>query len=178
MPRLPYADLDAVPADERELLERGGLMLKHVLANAPGLLLPLFKANGVLLASPGLEPLQRTLLILDVASRNGSEYVWVQQEHRARALGATDRQLDAIRAGEPVEGDRGVLLRYVRDLYAGDQPGDDRLEEVLRIVSVRGLVEAITLASIYMLWARLAEAAGMEPEEPVAEFVSASLVDP
>ena len=42
----------------------------------------------------------RELAILHVARRTGAEYEWIQHADIARAVGASDEQVAAVRAGE------------------------------------------------------------------------------
>src|SRR5260221_469023 len=96
-PRLPYFDVTRTSPEEQALLLHGStLMLKHVVAHAPGVVAPLLKANGILLQAGELPELMRELMVLRIAASAGSEYIWVQHESRARELGATDDQIAAV----------------------------------------------------------------------------------
>lgn len=172
MPGLPFVDPETASAEVRAAFARSPLKLKQIVAHANGALLPINAAVASMSASPELDPRLRELVILSAAAQAGCEYEWVQHEPRALALGIAADQLQSLRAGGPLDGHAGVVVDYLRDLFAGAGPGDDRLQDVLSGLSVGGLVDAIMLTGIYLTFARVVEAAALAPELPYTPTVS------
>src|SRR5687768_17051168 len=108
MPRLPLAET-------REDADPAPLKLFRMVAHAETAYVPWLQYGGTLLTRLELDPLLRELAILQVARLVDSRYEWVQHDPIARALGATQEQLDAIEAGRDddaaFDADQSLVLR-------------------------------------------------------------------
>jgi alkylhydroperoxidase family enzyme len=164
VPRIPFADPEALHPDARAAFEGARVDAMRVVANASDTIVPWQEAVKGIRNSPDLDPVLRELVILRAAASVGSEYELVQHEAISRDLGVPEAQLAAMRAGEPIEGREGLLVSLVDDLFHGRSPGDERYEAVLAAVSPRALVEAIMVFGVYTTIARVIEAAALEPE--------------
>jgi 4-carboxymuconolactone decarboxylase len=83
--------------EAREHGSRSNTMM--TLANHPQLALASLDFGKYLLVDCSLSPRQKELVILRVAARYNSTYQWAHHVHSARQIGATDAEIEALRAG-------------------------------------------------------------------------------
>src|SRR4051795_9298803 len=113
MPRIKPIDPAAVPEDVREALENlPPLNIFRTLAHAETAFRPFLRFGGAVLGRMQLDPIVRELAILTVAHEAEAEYEWIQHVAIAKAVGATDAQIDAIAdptadPANPTDGDAG-----------------------------------------------------------------------
>lgn len=167
MTRLPFVDPDTLTPEQRRALEFSAVPMKYIVAHARDTFIPLYTAVGALRESPDFDPLLRQLTMLLAADQSNCEYIWTQHEPRTRAVGATDEDIAAIREGRHLDTREGLVLAFVDDLFNGREPDDGRIAEVLEVVSVRALVEAMLQYGLYFMFGRMIEAAGIPVEDPL-----------
>src|SRR4051812_13340801 len=113
MPRIQPIDPAAVPEDVRDALENlPPLNIFRTLAHAETAFRPFLRFGGAVLGRMQLDPIVRELAILTVAHEAEAEYEWIQHVAIAKAVGATDAQIDAIAhpAGDADPADRASAL--------------------------------------------------------------------
>src|SRR5215208_1506561 len=82
---------------------------------------PFMKYGLVLLRDLEVDPVVREQAILRVAALTpGAEYEWVQHEAIGRAVGMTDKQIEACRSGDPDD----VVLRFTEEVVRDAAPSD------------------------------------------------------
>src|SRR3954471_2172499 len=97
MARIAPIDPADVPEDVREALENlPPLNIFRTLAHAETAFRPFLRFGGAVLGRMQLDPIVRELAILTVAHEAEAEYEWIQHVAIAKAVGATDAQIDAI----------------------------------------------------------------------------------
>ena len=99
MARIPYRDLASAPEEVRTVL--GGLPplnIFRMLGHAETLLRGFAQLGGAILGRAALDPRLRELVILRVGARSPAAYEWQQHVPIARATGASDEALAAMRA--------------------------------------------------------------------------------
>jgi AhpD family alkylhydroperoxidase len=160
--RIPFADRDELSPRGRELLDRTPAPeAMSVLANAKDSFVPWTDVVRGLRESPDLDLRLRELIILRTASRVGCEYELGHHRPIAADAGLTPEQIEAACSGAALEGNDGVIVSLVDDLFQGRGVSDERVEEALGLASTRTLVEAIVIAGVYVTIGRMIEAAGL-----------------
>jgi alkylhydroperoxidase family enzyme len=167
--RLPYVDPDDAPEHVRAAFERGlpPLHIFRLMAHAESAFRPWLRFGGAVLSQMELEPLLRELAILRVAAVTpGAEYEWVQHEPIARAVGATDEQVEAARTGARIDGDAGLVIRFTEQVVANAAPDDATFGEMTDRFSSRGIIELLLAIGQYMMLARVMATARIDVEPP------------
>ncbi|MFC9429551.1 carboxymuconolactone decarboxylase family protein [Streptomyces sp. NPDC056987] len=174
-PRIPCLGPEALPESLRALDEGRIINLFKVLAHAPNAVEPIARVAAALLASGGLDPVDRELVILTCATRYESAYEWAQHIPLSRAAGVTDTQRAAVRDGDH---DASVFSPAQRGLLAFAAAAADRPEVsdavyagASRHYDDEQLVETLILVGFYFLVARVSTVVGLEIDAPEGEDV-------
>ena len=159
MARLPYAEIpERTPQ----------LTIFKLLANAETAFRPFMRYGLVLLRDLELDPVAREQAILRVAALTpGAEYEWVQHEAIGRAVGMTDEQIEACRAGDP--GD--LVLRFTEEVVSDAAPSDATFAAMAERFTAREIIELILVIGQYMMLARLMATAQIDLDEPVGAWL-------
>jgi 4-carboxymuconolactone decarboxylase len=167
--RLPYVDPDHASEDVKEAFERGvpPLNIFKLMAHAETAFRPWLRFGAAVLMEMELDPVLRELAILRVASITpGAEYEWVQHESIARAVGATDEQIDGARTGNGLHGDDELVVRFTDQIVNDAAPDDATFREMTDRFSSRGIIELILAIGQYMMLARIMATAQIDVEPP------------
>ena len=101
MARLPYVDPESASPEVQKALEAlPPINIFRMLAQADSAFTPFLKFGGAILTQLELDPKLRELVILLVAKEMNAEYEWVQHLDIAKAVGATDEEIEAIKLME------------------------------------------------------------------------------
>jgi alkylhydroperoxidase family enzyme len=177
MARLPAFDPERAPDSVREILENTPLSLFGMVAHAESAFNPWLKYSNALLTRLELDPLLRELAILQVAHLVDSPYEWVQHTVIARAVGASDAQIEAIE--RDADGDtsfseeQALVLRFAREVILAGSAGEQAVADLAARIGVRGVVELLLVIGHYMAIARLIATTGLEPDAPVGPSITA-----
>lgn len=173
MARIPYPDLDAAPAEVREMLSRlpAPIGIFNMMAHAETVLKPVMKLGGTLLGKLQLDAKLRELCLLHAVNLEGGEYEWGQHVPVALELGSTQAQIDALREGRDdadcfSELERAAL-RFTREVVVDVHASQQALDEVRKFLSDREVVELIMMAGFYIMLARLTETLEIEEDAPI-----------
>ena len=173
MARLPYVDPETASPDVRDALERApDLNIFRMMANAETAFRPWLRWGATLLSDLQLDPLLRELVILRVARLTPhAEYEWVQHAGIAKAVGATDEQVDAL-ARDDIAADcfselEQQALHFTTEVVQDARASDDALESLSAGLSPREIVELLMVIGQYMMLARVMATTQMELDEPV-----------
>ena len=137
-----------------------GTLMHH-----PALAGPFLAYNTVLLNAPTVEPRERELMILRVASRTRSPYEWAQHVRIARSCGITAEEIAAIPHGadagiwSPLEADLLAATDQLLDHHRIDDDTWDRLAEHL---DERQLMEVTFVVGTYTCLAMAFNSFGLE----------------
>ncbi len=172
MARLPYADPEtASPATKRALDALPPLNIFRMLANADTAFAPFLQFGGAVLQHLELDPVLRELVILQVAKQTDAEYEWVQHETIARAVGASDGQIEAVRAGElssaGLEPNAQALLNFIVQVVDTERADDEVFAAVREHFPPRQIVEAMLAAGEYLMLARVMTHLDVELDDAV-----------
>jgi alkylhydroperoxidase family enzyme len=176
MPRLPYYDHDGAPDSVREVIEGTPLSLFRMVAHAESAFNPWLKYSNALLTRLELDPLLRELAILQVAHLVDSPYEWVQHVVIARAVGATDAQIEAIErdaeADRSLSEEQAQMLGFAREVILDGSASEAAVAGMAERIGVRGVVELLLVLGHYMAIARLIATTGLEPDAPVGPAIT------
>jgi 4-carboxymuconolactone decarboxylase len=167
--RLPYVDPDNAPESVKDVFERGvpPLNIFKLLAHADTVFRPWLRFGAAVLTEMELDPVLRELAILRVAALTpGAEYEWVQHESIARAVGATDEQIEGARSGTGLEGDADLVIRFTDQVVRDAAPDDATFREMSDRFSSRGIIELLLAIGQYMMLARIMATAQIDVEPP------------
>lgn len=173
MARMPYPDLAKASPEVREMLSRlpAPVNIFNMMAHADSALKPVMKLGGTLLGKLELDPLLRELVILHAVNLEGGEYEWIQHVPVVLALGGTQAQVDALKAGQEdaacFDACQQAALRFAREVVVDVRASEAALAEVRKHLSEREVVELILTAGFYIMLARLTETLGIENDPPI-----------
>jgi alkylhydroperoxidase family enzyme len=175
MPRIPYPDLEKAPAEVREMLARlpAPVGIFNMIAHAETVLKPLMKLGGSFLGKLELDALLRELVILHAVNIEGGEYEWVQHVPVVLALGGTQEQVDALKAGNDQaacfsDAQKAALL-LAREVVVNVRASEATLEAARAHLSDREIVELILVAGFYIMLARVTETLGVPNDPPIGD---------
>lgn len=179
MARIPYVDPEQAPPEVRAALEAlPPLNVFRTLAHAETCLRPALRLGGAILGAQQLDPLLRELAILHVACRTGAEYEWIQHADIARAVGASDEQVAAVRDAELQAAcfdDRArLVLRFADELLAGDAVSETTFAAMVQATSAREAVELLLAVGYYRLLAGVMRSVDIDLDEPLGADVLGS----
>jgi alkylhydroperoxidase family enzyme len=174
MPRIPYPDPATLSQTVRGYLDRAGLNIVRMLANASE---PVFEGFGAFSAAfyrpSQLDPLLREVGILRVGHLSKSKYEVFHHEGLGRQLGLTDAQIAAIASGVPDDSltpAQQAVMAFADDIILNVRAGDATLAAVRSYISDQALVDLIMVIGLYMTVSRLLETTGIELDEsPLAK---------
>ncbi|CUU57089.1 alkylhydroperoxidase AhpD family core domain-containing protein [Parafrankia irregularis] len=138
-----------------------GLLARHSRVGGPWLAF-----NGRLLDAGTLDPRDRELLILRVASRTGCRYLWAEHVGLARSAGLTRERTAAVTEGPEAAGwaERDRDLLRATDQLVADHALDDALwARLASFLDERQLLEAIFVVGSYTCLAMVLNSVGLEP---------------
>jgi 4-carboxymuconolactone decarboxylase len=164
MPRLPLAE-------PRDGADPAPLKLFRMVAHAETAYGAWLQYGGALLTRLELDPLLRELAILQVARQVGSHYEWVQHDPIARAVGATDAQIDAIQAGRDddsaFDAYQSLVLQITRTTVNEGAATEEQIAELSKQLGPRQVVELLLVIGNYTAIAMLIASTGLEPDQPL-----------
>jgi 4-carboxymuconolactone decarboxylase len=175
MTRIPFPDLDKASPEVQVMLSRlpGRVGIFEMMAHAETVLKPLMKLGGTFLGKLELDPLMRELVILHAVNIEGGEYEWVQHVPVVLALGGTQAQVDALRAGDDqaacFSDAQKAALRLTREVVANVRASEATLEAARQYLSNREIVELILVAGFYIMLARLTETLDIPNDPPIGD---------
>jgi 4-carboxymuconolactone decarboxylase len=177
MPRLPAYDPQQAPDSVREILENTPLSLFGMVAHAESAFNQWLKYSNALLTRLELDPLLRELAILQVAHLVASPYEWVQHVVIARAVGASDAQIDAIERDAETDSslseDQAMVLSFAREVILDGRATEEAVSDMVKRIGVRGVIELLLVIGHYMAIARLIATTGLDPDAPVGALIAA-----
>ena len=175
MTRIPFPDLEKAPPEVREMLSRlpAPVSIFNMMAHAETVLKPLMKLGGTFLGKLELDPLLRELVICHAVNIEGGEYEWVQHAPVVLALGGTQAQIDALRAGDDqaacFSGAQKAVLRFTREVVVDVGASKEALAAAKKHLSDREIVEVILVAGFYIMLARLTETLDIPNDPPIGD---------
>lgn len=171
MARVPHVTEIDLPLKQQDMLvsalQGTELNIYRTLGNNPSVLYGVRTLLGSLWRDSGLDAAQRELVILAVARETDAAYSWHQHVAIARDVGLADSEILAIADDRVDSFDHGdqLLVEYARGTVCGAV--DDELADRLAAAhDPETVVGVATLASGYLMIARLLAALEVKPETP------------
>jgi alkylhydroperoxidase family enzyme len=177
MARLPYVDARSAPGPVRETLERlpVDLNIFRMMAHAETCFRPFLRLGTAILAEQKLDAKLRELAILRIGRVSEAAYEYGQHVPIAKAVGATEAQIEAIERDDIdascFDDAERLVLRFTTELLRGAKPADATFTEMRCRFSPREIVELIMAIGFYMTIARLAETTEVDPDPPAGMTV-------
>ncbi len=178
MARIPYRDLATAPAEVRDLVGKlPPLNIFRMLAHVDTFIRGFGGLGAAILGQATLDARLRELVILRVGTRSPAPYEVQQHVPIARAVGATDEEIAAATAEDPVASSFGAreraILRLTDELLAAPRASDPTLAAMRAQFSDREVCEAVLTIGYYMMVARFLETTGVDLESGSADVVTA-----
>jgi len=164
MARLDMIDPDTTRGKIRATFESMPLKLNifRMLAHARTNFIPAMRFADSILHHQKLSPVNRELLILQVAQWEKATYEWHQHVPIALGVGVKQRQIDHVERGNydsyVFNRAERALLAFGRVLIENVQVSEPTFAAMRRHFSQQEVVEAILTIGFYMMMARLSEA--------------------
>ena len=164
MARLPLIDPEKTSGDSRVAFDKMPVKLNilRMLAHAEANFLPVMRLANSILHRQKLSHVNRELLILQVAQREGGAYEWHQHIPIALGLGVTQRQMDCIEQGQYADAAfsavERALLAFGREVIDNVRVPAGVFADMRVHFSEQEIVESIVTIGCYMMMARLTEA--------------------
>jgi alkylhydroperoxidase family enzyme len=164
MARLPLIDPEKTSGDTRTAFDKMPVKLNifRMMAHAEANFIPAMRFANSILFRQKLSHINRELLILQVAQRQGGIYEWRQHVPIALGVGVTQRQIDCLEQGNYADAafnaaDR-ALLAFGREAIDNVRVPDSVFADMRAHFSEQEIVESIVTIGCYMMMARLTEA--------------------
>lgn len=164
MARLPLIDPDTTTGDIRASFDRMPVKLNifRMMAHAEANMIPAMRLGNSILHKQKLSPVNRELLILQVAQLEGGAYEWRQHVPIALGVGVTQPQIDALERGdygdEAFNAAERALLAFGREVTENVRVPEPAFAVMREHFSEQEIVESIVAIGFYMMMARLTEA--------------------
>lgn len=161
MTRLPYLDPeDAEPHTAAVLRKSPDLGIFRIVANAQGAFPAWMRFGSTLFDGEEFDHLLREFAITRVAAMTpGADYEWVQHAAITLAVGGTEEQLAAIKAGDEdadVLGDDGrLVVRFTSQVVQQASPDDATFGAMTARFSAREIVHLLLVIGQYMMLGRI-----------------------
>ena len=168
MARLPLIDPAATSGDVRASFDRMPVVLNifRMMAHAEANFIPAMRFANSILHRQKLSHVNRELLILQVAQRQGGAYEWRQHVPIALGVGVTQQQIDGVERAKYGDAVFSVaeqaLLAFGREVIDNVRVSEPVFAAMRAHFSEREIVEAILAIGFYMTMARLTEATDVD----------------
>lgn len=169
MARIPYPEIEALPAPTREALGKiRSINVFKLAAWADGLAPGFFAFVTDIFAKTQLDPKLRQIAILRVGHVCGSGYETYQHEKLAKIVGLTEQQIAATRDGKSIEAlddHQLAVLRFAEEMTTDIRVSDATFERVRAFLPEKELTELTIITSFYSAICRFLETMDVEIEQ-------------
>lgn len=170
MARIPYPDVEALPAETRAALARmRAINVFRLAAWADGLAPSFYEFVAAIFTRTSLDPKLRQIAILRVGHLCGSAYETHQHEWLARKqVGLSEEQIAATRDGTSVaalDEQELAVLRFAEEMTSGVKVSDAAFARVRAFLPEKELTELVLITSFYSAVCRFLETLEIEIEE-------------
>ena len=171
MPRIPYADPEALAPESRALLDAAPMNVIRMLVGASPAVSQGFVAFSRAFFQGGsrLPADLREIGILRAGKLAGSDYETWQHESIARGVGLTEDQITAVAQGDEHPGvlspAQQAVLDFADEVVRDVRASDETLAEARRHLADDQVIDLILVTGLYMAVGRLIETTGVERDE-------------
>jgi 4-carboxymuconolactone decarboxylase len=170
--RIPYIDLDNASDEVKQTFTQLPVELNifKMVANAETCFRPFLGLGTSILAAQQFDDKIRELVILQVAKLRNGRYEDNQHVPIAKAVGATDTEIDAIHAGD-ITADcfnaaEKAALQMTTEVVEIGRASDETFAAVAAFFSPREIVEMILAIGFYTTVAMLCETTDIDIDPP------------
>jgi len=172
MARLPYVDPESASPEVQKALEAlPPINIFRMLAQADSAFTPFLKFGGAILTQLELDPKLRELVILLVAKEMNAEYEWVQHLDIAKAVGATDEEIEAIKLmeldSEALSPEAQALLVFADQVIDATRANNKVFAELQKHFPPRQIVETLLVIGEYQMLAQVMTNLDLELDDAV-----------
>jgi len=160
MARIPYPEVEKLPAELRTLLKQANLNVFTLWAHSVSTIELVIRLGAAQFAKLELPRSIRELVTLFGGRATSADYEWFQHVALAKAAGVTDAQLAAL---EDLDLDPTVFnpeelaaLRLASAVLAGPKVSDTVFNSARKYFSDRQLVELVGIVGYYWMLGRIA----------------------
>jgi alkylhydroperoxidase family enzyme len=174
MARIQPLDPADAAEDVRGALDRlPPLNIFRTLAHAQSAFRPFLRFGGAVLGQMELDPEVRELAILQVAKDAEAEYEWVQHVAIAKAVGVTDREIEALERGDldAFEEPARAAIELAAAVVRGPRVGDELFGRLREHFDDRQIVELLMAIGEYLMLARVMTVLEIDLDEAAGEGV-------
>ena len=161
MARLPYIDLNDMPAELAALLAtRPAYNVYRLLAHSPPVAQCFIKLAGALLNEGELDPQLRELAILRVGALCDSEYEVHQHKRLARLVGVTEDRVERalnISGKGGLEDRDGELLAFTTAYVSHNKVAPSMFDTMRGLLGERQLTELMMTIGFYLMVSKFLE---------------------
>jgi 4-carboxymuconolactone decarboxylase len=173
MPRIPYAEPDSLPDDDRAFLhDLPKLNIHRLLAGCPSMFQPLVRLFDSYLNHGLLTPRMREMVILRTAHLRNSEYELVSHLRVARLLEMTDADIGALAPGadaERLSREERTVLQFVDEVVKDGGASKERFDAVSKFLTTAEMIELTAVIGVYTMVSQICATFEIKPEEvPIA----------
>jgi len=153
--RFEYPDASNFTHEQREQFDRLPINLTRMLMHCPVAMVKPFLDFGLSFRRGNLEPKLRELVILRLASLNGSPYELMHHVSAAKMAGWSEQEISSIKLAQPTGLDEkySIMIQLVDDSSQLGKVSDPTLEKAAKLFSVAQIAEATLLAGLYRMLA-------------------------
>jgi alkylhydroperoxidase family enzyme len=160
MARIPYPEIDKLPAELRTLLKQANLSVFTMWAHLVNTIDLVVRLGAAQFAKLEMPRSIRELVNLLGARANSSDYEWGQHVALAKAAGVTDAQFAALERGEldsaVFEPQELAALKLAAAVLAVPEVSDAVFDSARKYLSDRQLVELVAVVGYYWMLGRIA----------------------
>jgi alkylhydroperoxidase family enzyme len=175
MARLPLVDPERAAPEVAEVLRAlpAPLGIFRLMAHAPTCLRPLVALGTAILGRQQLDPKLRELAVLQAAVLTPGRYEWVQHVPIAKAVGASQAEIDAVECSDweaaCFDETTRLALRFGAHTLKDAAVPDALFEALAARLAPREIVELVLTLGYYSMLARLTEVTGLELDAPLGD---------
>jgi alkylhydroperoxidase family enzyme len=181
MARIPYVDPKTAPASVQEVFANLPVQLNifKLVAQAETCLRPFMRFGGAILGRQKLSGKLRELAILRVSRLSKAEYEWVQHVPIAKAVGATDAQVEALSRDDAkaacFDEREQLVLRFTDEVVRDVGASEATFRALAAHLSPQELMELVLAIGFYMTVARVMETFAIDMDPPAGTKVVDSI---
>jgi alkylhydroperoxidase family enzyme len=160
MARIPYPEIEKLPAELPALLKQANLNVFTMWAHSVNTIDLVVRLGAAQFAKLELPRSIRELVTLFGARANSSDYEWGQHVALAKAAGVTDAQFAALESGEfdctVFSPQQLAALKLAAAVLAAPEVSDAVFDSARKHLSNRQLVELVAVVGYYWMLGRIA----------------------
>lgn len=165
--QIPYPKMETLAPEIRALVDSFPLNVFRMAANAPACLKSFMELAKAVLFHSEFDPRKREIAVLRVAHVTRAVYEWTHHVTVAKHYGVTDREVEIIRAEDPVRSldeEGNLLCRVADEISRNVRLGDEALAQILERYGTRCATELILCVSYFNFLSRFLESTRVELE--------------